>query len=57
VYSADLKQLLRGIPDNAKLIKCNDVSLVFEYKLISTYYVVDLISGIVSKHNMKIYGA
>ncbi len=57
MYSADLKQLLRGIPDNAKLIKCNDVSLVFEYKLISTYYVVDLISGIVSKHNMKIYGA
>lgn len=52
-----LTELLEQVPSRAQLVRATTAALLFEYKLLGTYYVVDLLSGTVTKGYYKAYAA
>ena len=52
-----ISKLLEQVPSRAQLVRATTAALLFEYKLLGAYYVVDLLSGTVTKGYYKAYAA
>lgn len=50
-------KLLEQVPSRAQLVRATTAALLFEYKLLGAYYVVDLLSQTVTKGYYKAYAA